>query len=204
MKLDRSEVARYLGYGTKPLSAEMEALVSRCEEQLYKTANPRRLGRRFVLFDLPFESRDLSQHLQHCKEVWLMVITLGSEVDRLLRIWSVEHIGKAAVGQACAAVLMDQCCDDYLGELEQRLNQGEYLLPAYSPGYGDFSLIWQGELLRLLDASRRIGVSLTEGGMLVPEKTVTALVGITNYPAERCQQSCHACTKKDCKFRKGS
>lgn len=203
MKLDRSEVARYLGYGTKPLGAEIEALVSQCEEQMMKGARPRQIGRRFFLSELPFESRDLSRHLQHCKEAWLIVVTLGSETDRLLRVWSVEHIGKAAVGQACAAVWMDLCCDEYLLELAGKLSEGEYLLPPYSPGYGDFSLSFQGPHLRLLDAGRRIGVSLTEGGMLVPEKTVTAVVGITRIPTERCKQSCHACEKKDCLFRKG-
>jgi hypothetical protein len=205
MKLDRNEVARYLGYGTSPLSTEIETLVSQCEGQLLKGMLPRHLGRRLALSELPsFDSRDLGRHLQNCKEVWLIVVTLGSEADRLLRVWSAQHIGKAAVGQACAATLMDQCCDEYLSELEQKLSEGEYLLPPYSPGYGDFSLSWQGALLHLLDAGRRIGVSLTEGGMLVPEKTVTAVVGITNAPTERCKQSCLACEKKDCQFRKGS
>lgn len=205
MKLDRSEVARYLGYGTKKLSDEIEAMVSECEEALFKIGLPRKIGRRVPLSELPdFESCDLSEHLKHCRDVWLMVLTLGSEADRLLRVFSTLHIGKAAVGQACAAVLMDLYCDEYLMELEQKLSEGEYLLPPYSPGYGDFSLVWQKTLLDLLDASRRIGVSLTQGGMLVPEKTVTAVVGITTVPTERCKQSCHACSKKDCQFRKGS
>ena len=203
MKLDRNEVARYLGYGKKPLSSEVEAVAARCEEELFNVAKPRRIGRRFALAALSFSSCDLSRHLQHCKEVWLTVVTLGSEADRLLRVWSVEHMGKAAVGQACAAVWMDQCCDEYLLELERTLSEEEYLLPPYSPGYGDFSLGYQKNLLQYLDAGRRIGVSLTEGGMLVPEKTVTAVVGITRIPTERCIQSCHACNKKDCKFRKG-
>lgn len=131
-------------------------------------------------------------------------MTLGSEVDRLLRIWSVEHMGKAAVGQACAAVLMDHCCDLYMLELQEKIEEGQYLLPAYSPGYGDFPLADQEKLLHLLDAKRRVGVFLTSGGMLVPEKTVTAVVGITSVPTERCKVACHACNKTNCQFRKGS
>lgn len=204
MKLDRSEVARYLGYGSRPLEPEVEALVTRCEEQFFATAKPRQLGRRLSLSELPVSSNELSQHLRNCEDAWLIVVTLGSEMDRLLRVWAAQNMGMAAVGQAMAAVWMDACCDAYLQELEQRLSPGEYLLPPYSPGYGDFSLSHQKTLLSLLDAGRRIGVSLTQGGMLVPEKTVTAVVGITKAPTERCVQSCHACQKKDCKFRKGS
>ncbi|HWQ07604.1 MAG TPA: hypothetical protein VN436_00790, partial [Holophaga sp.] len=175
MKLDRGEVARYLGYRDQPLEPEVAALVDQCEAELFRIGAPRRLGRRMVISELPFakESQDLRGHLRHCREAFLMVVTLGGETDRLLRRWAAANMGKAAVGQACAAAWMDRCCDDYLLELEGHLGEGEYLRPAYSPGYGDLSLRWQESLLSLLDARRRIGVTLTSGGMLVPEKTVT-------------------------------
>ena len=206
MKLDRGEVARYLGYGNRPLEPEISALAEQCERELFQIGAPRRLGRRMALEGLPFtgESQDLDRHLRHCREAFLMVVTLGGETDRLLRRWAASNMGKAAVGQACAAVWMDQCCDDYLSELEGHLREGEYLRPAYSPGYGDLSLRWQESLLSLLDARRRIGVTLTSGGMLVPEKTVTAVVGISDLPEERCRSHCHSCPHQNCPFRKGA
>ncbi len=206
MRLDRGEVARYLGYGGRPLEPEIAALAEDCERELLQTGTPRRLGRRISVEDLPFaaESRDLRAHLRHCREAFLAVVTLGGEVDRLLRRWAAANMGKAAVGQACAAVWMDQCCDAYLSELEGHLGEGEYLRPAYSPGYGDLSLRWQESLLSLLDARRRIGVTLTTGGMLVPEKTVTAVVGISTVEEERCRSHCHSCPHEDCAFRKGA
>ncbi len=206
MKLDRGEIARYLGYGSKPLEPEIAELADECEGELFRAGTPRRLGRRISMEALPFagESRDLRAHLRHCREVFLMVVTLGGETDRLLRRWAAANMGKAAVGQACAAVWMDRCCDEYLLELERHLGEGEYLRPAYSPGYGDLFLRWQERLLSLLDARRRIGVTLTSGGMLVPEKTVTAVVGISNVAEERCRSHCHSCPHKDCAFRKGA
>ena len=206
MRLDRGEVARYLGYRDQPLEPEIAALVDQCEGELFQIGAPRRLGRRMALEDLPFagRSRDLDQHLEHCQEAFLMVVTLGGETDRLLRRWAASNMGKAAVGQACSAVWMDRCCDDYLLELESHLGEGEYLRPAYSPGYGDLSLQWQENLLSLLDARRRIGVTLTSGGMLVPEKTVTAVVGISHLAEERCRSHCHSCPHEDCAFRKGA
>lgn len=205
MSLDRAEVARYLGYGGRALDEETARLAEDCEVALVQQAQPRRMGRRIAREDLPdFSSRDLAAHLGDCKAVWLTAVTLGSEADRLLRLWSAQHMAKAAVGQALAAVYMDDCCDDYLLELEGHLHAGEYLLPAFSPGYGDFSLAWQETVLTLLDAPRRIGLSLTAGGMLVPEKSVTQVVGITTTPTRRCVQRCMRCTQTDCPFRKGS
>lgn len=206
MRLEREEIARYLGYGKRALEPEIAALAEQCEEELRALGPPRRLGRRLAISALPFSgaSRDLDHHLRHCREVFLTVVTLGAGADRLLRGWAAANMGKAAVGQACVAVLMDEYGDAYLQELEGHLEAGEYLRPAYSPGYGDFSLHWQESLLTLLDARRRLGVTLTQGGMLVPEKTVTAVVGISNLEEERCRSHCHSCTHESCPFRKGA
>lgn len=193
-------MARYLGYGKRLPEPEVEDYITLCEREIC-ALEPRCIGRKLSRSELPFDSLDLKEHIRHCTDVWLIALTLGSEADRLLRRWSVEHIGKAAVGQACAAVWMDDCCHLYLSALQKKLSPGEYLLPPYSPGYGDFPLSDQKPLLALLDAGRKIGVALTDGGMLVPEKTITAVVGITTQQIERCVQKCGQCPKIDCKFR---
>lgn len=204
MSLDRSEIARYLGYGGEPLTKDAEALASACERELREKTAPRSTARRMRREGLHFRSRDLERHIKGTDEVWLAAVTLGSEADRLLRIWSVENMAKAAVGQACCAVLMDELMDKIMQELKKKMPENEYLLPAFSPGYGDFALEDQQYLLNLLNAGRRIGVSLTSGGMLVPEKSITAVIGITHKPAAACRAACVLCGKKNCKFRKGN
>ena len=82
-----------------------------------------------------------------------------------------------------------------------QLGAGEFLTPPFSPGYGDWSLAAQDRVLDLLQAPKRIGLTLTEGGMLVPEKSITALVGISDRPEEACGQKCMRCNKTDCPFR---
>lgn len=203
MNFDRAELARYLGCGEQKLSPELEALAEECGRELFQIS-PRHTARRMPCVELPFASGDLARHLIGCEEVFLTAVTLGSEADRLLRLWSAQNMGKAAVGQALMAVYMDACCEALCVELEKGLQGNGFLLPAYSPGYGDFSLHWQARLLSLLDAPRRIGLSLSEGGMLLPEKSVTAVVGITDTPARRCAQHCQDCTVQGCLFRKGS
>ncbi len=202
MQLDKTEVARYLGLVNTPLEGELEELARVCEGQLLSQIAPKKTGLRVKLEELPFWTGGLKDHLAGCREGYLFALTLGSEADRLLRLWSVEHMAKGLVGAACAAVLVDDLTEAYLQELEASLPEGHYLTAPFSPGYGDFSLHWQGEILSRLDASRRMGVSLTAGGMLVPEKTVTALSGISQRPQSRCQKSCRGCTLETCPYRK--
>ena len=52
------------------------------------------------------------------------------------------------------------------------------LVRRYSPGYGDFPLEAQRELLGILDTPRAIGVSLTDTLLMAPSKSVSAVIGV--------------------------
>ena len=203
MNLDPREIARYLGIRGKPLDPQGAAWADQCQRELAQTVTPRHLGRRLPLTLFQGQSRDLDHHLRHCREGILYAVTLGPEADRLLRRWSAQSMAKAAVGQAVCAAWLDALCADYCESLQQGLAQGEYLTPPYSPGYGDWDLGAQPLVLDLLQAPKRLGLTLTAGGMLVPEKSVTALVGISDRPEEACGQKCMRCRKTDCPFRAG-
>ena len=179
MRLDQREIARYLGAAGKPLWPEAAAWARDCQRELEGTVTPRLLGRRLSLSLFAGESRDLDWHLRHCTQGVLFAVTLGAETDRLLRRWSVQSMAKAAVGQAVCAVWLDDLCAAYCAGLLPQLGAGEFLTPPFSPGYGDWSLTAQGRVLDLLQAPKRIGLTLTEGGMLVPEKSITALMCLT-------------------------
>ena len=198
MKLDRNEIARYLGLGGRELSGELAGYAEDCESELFSAVMPRFVSRTISVSALPGVSRDLAHHLRHCRECVLYAVTLGAETDRLLRRWSAQSMAKAAVGQAVCAAWLDALCADLCGGLA---GEGQYLTPPFSPGYGDWGLSVQSELLDLLSAHKRIGLTLTEGGMLVPEKSVTAVVGLSDREEDACGQKCMRCRKADCPFR---
>lgn len=203
MNLDPREIARYLGIRGKALDPQGTAWADQCQRELAQTVTPRHLGRRLPLTLFQGQSRDLDHHLRHCREGILYAVTLGPEADRLLRRWSAQSMAKAAVGQAVCAAWLDELCAAYCATLEQDLAPGEYLTPPFSPGYGDWDLAAQQTVLDRLQAPKRLGLTLTAGGMLVPEKSVTALVGISDRPEEACGQKCMRCRKTDCPFRAG-
>ena len=66
---------------------------------------------------------------------------------------------------------------------------------------GDWRLEDQRQLLMLLDCTKRIGLTLTDGYMLTPIKSVTAVIGLTEDTV--CNTSkCAACVNRACEFRK--
>ena len=84
--------------------------------------------------------------------------------------------------------------------------QGYMMKWRFSPGYGDWPIQQQPEILELAKGSV-IGVSLTESLMLMPRKSITAIIGLY-HPAPDCpaepakKHDCSQCSKLDCLSRK--
>ncbi|MGN0575406.1 MAG: vitamin B12 dependent-methionine synthase activation domain-containing protein [Ruminococcus sp.] len=72
----------------------------------------------------------------------------------------------------------------------------------YSPGYGDLPLSLQRDILLYLNAMRRIGLTVTEDSLLIPSKSVTAVIGISHTPVNRTKGGCAVCNMREsCAFR---
>ena len=89
-------------------------------------------------------------------------------------------------------------------EMEREVaEEGCHLTWRYSPGYGDLPLEAQRELVRALDTHRKIGVSLTESCLMMPSKSVTAILGISDTKRDDRKNKCDFCNNRErCAFRK--
>jgi cobalamin-dependent methionine synthase I len=97
-----------------------------------------------------------------------------------MKRYSVTDIAKAVTMQAAAAAYLEEYLNNWQYTMKEKFSlEGKYLRPRFSPGYGDFNIEYQKEIIGLLDTSRKIGLTLTDGCMLVPTKSVTALIGIS-------------------------
>ncbi|MBP3495924.1 MAG: Vitamin B12 dependent methionine synthase activation subunit [Clostridia bacterium] len=181
LKININEVLRYLKINKK--SDDIIAYLDECKELVYKNANPRGAFIRTEIsvcediIDFGFdrvESKKLAKNLKGCKEAYAFVATLGVEIDRLFERYLKIEPSKASVCDAIASSLIESFCD-YINEY---LKANETLCPRFSPGYGDYSIKHQGALLNILDASKRVGITLTNSYMMVPTKSVSAIIGI--------------------------
>lgn len=210
---DPREAARYLGYhGTKP-DETIEALIEECISEVETAAVPRSIHERYPLTftgegsfqvaSLQLQSRSLQRNLAGCSEVYLFAATLGIATDTLIRRAALMDTAKGAVMQAAAAAAIEAYCDEENEKLKQQAAaEGLFLRPRFSPGYGDLSLDCQRGFLNLLKAQKNIGLTVTDSGLMVPIKSVTAIIGISAENTPCRLQGCEVCSKSDCAFRR--
>ncbi len=97
--------------------------------------------------------------------------------------------------QAAAAAMIEEYCDRVCRELKAAYEaKGLYLQPRFSPGYGDFPLECQPYLLECVDGGKQLGIRLTGGYLMMPSKSVTAVMGLEGRPAA-VVKGCEACGK---------
>lgn len=213
MEIKRREIYRYLGYGREEADESVTYLVEQCLSELLKAASPRSVTREFPLklhtdgtIDFTCfqtHSRNLAKNLQDCSQVILFAATLGAEVDHLIHRYNRIQMSKAVILQAAAAAVIEEYCDEVNGALKEDYeSRGFYLRPRFSPGYGDFPLDCQVPVLTVLEAAKRIGITLTDSLLMAPSKSVTAIIGVSQKP-HRCElKGCEACGKTDCAYRR--
>ena len=208
------EALRYLGGqaagGVADIGPEFLSSLEASSELLQKTARPRAVWRLFPLLPdgslrgtafLP-EGHAVRELLTPCSSVILMAVTLGAEVEALIRLWQHRDMAQAAILDAMASAAVENVCDNFCADLQEAFAP-RFLTGRFSPGYGDFPLEQQRDLCGLLDVSRRIGVSLTESGLMLPQKSVTAVIGVSDSPLEHRRRSCDVCRlSATCLYRK--
>ena len=208
------EAIRYLGYGRNAVDEKIQELIAECFKELEQCARTKSVYRIFECIvkdedqvrigEIKIESKHLARNLRGCKEALIFAVTLGTEVDLHLRRLGISNVAKAVVFQACAAAYLEEYIDECQKEMENNLlAKQKYLRPRFSPGYGDTTITLQEEILRVLDAAKKIGLTRTESDMLVPSKSVTAFIGISEGKTDcRHRSGCEACEKTDCVYRR--
>ncbi|MDE3275578.1 MAG: vitamin B12 dependent-methionine synthase activation domain-containing protein [Verrucomicrobiota bacterium] len=106
--------------------------------------------------------------------------TLGTAFDRWQRARAAVSAAEAYESQRLGLVEVERLMDDLEAEARAVVEASgrERLRPRRSPGYGEMPLAFSREILEKLDATRRIGVALTDSLALVPTKSVTAVCEI--------------------------
>ena len=146
-----------------------------------------------------FTSKDLAKHLAGCKEVLLLAATLGSKLDIAIRRLALRSVAEGAAAQAVAATIIEGYCD----EVQERVETDLHQRPRFSPGYGDWDLAEQRKLFAILECEKKLGLTLTDGLMMAPSKSVTAVIGLSEE--ESCVwKKCQLCNNTSCPYREDS
>lgn len=210
MNVSRNEILRYLGMRRDTVSAAMTAEIDAIEREMLAAAEPRCVykevtlrtdGGRIRLADFTVHSENLSRNLSGCDGAVLFAATIGRCADQLMKKYEISNMARAAIAQAVGAAVIEAYCD----EINEKI-RGEYegkfsLRPRFSPGYGDFALEHQRDFFRALGIERKIGVTLNESLLMIPTKSVTAVIGLYKGQEDVCSEKCELCTNTSCQYR---
>ncbi|MBI3585354.1 MAG: hypothetical protein HY096_15565 [Nitrospinae bacterium] len=190
--IDFKEVLKELGFKqvSTILTPPMEKMIKEEIEKAEGLINPKADFISFNLtsvtedeitsdFDtLRFKTKYLSKHLIGCSRASLFVCTIGSRLEESIkgyftggeqtRAYIMNGIGSAAVEEVA----------NYVNQLiiKEAEKEGFETVKRFSPGYGDWNLLDQKAIFGVLNPSS-IGVALSERCFMMPEKSVSAIVG---------------------------
>jgi len=208
------EVLSYLGYKNNTADENIIKQIEDCTSEIqsllrktytYKIFDCEVTDNKVNLKDtvISLEGRDIAKHLKSSQKCAMLAVTLGIEVDRMLAYYSKINLSTAVVMDACASVIVEEICDKVQREIgEEAKKLGLYITDRYSPGYGDLTLKNQLGILRVLDAERTLGLTLTENYLLQPQKSVTAIIGLQKNKYKEKFHKCKKCNLQKCEFRK--
>lgn len=211
-EVNTDEVLRYMGCPPDRADPATRVLAEDCAAGMLAAARPRWAYRVFDLVPetggvrlsggLLLPGGDLKAHLQDCRRAVLFCATLGAGADALIRRAESGDMGKALALDCAGAAAVEELCDRIEEEL-QSMFPGCYFPFRFSPGYGDLPLSLQNDLLELLDAPRRVGLTASFSHILLPRKSVTAILGVADGPIEKTIRSCLGCPAQgSCQYRK--
>lgn len=210
--INREDALRYMGFREAP-DERTSALIDRCEEQLLNAAKPRYVWRVFDLersdgelrlsgCGFALEGESVRGHLKDCTKAAVIAATLSADADRFLKKAALEDGLTGLVCDALASAYAEWILEQARAEALERM-EGFSGTWVFAAGYGDFPLEAARFLVECVDAGRKIGVSCTDSSMLIPQKTIVGIMGLSESTLDHARRSCDDCNMKErCQFRK--
>jgi cobalamin-dependent methionine synthase I len=207
----QKEVLRYMGCLDAQIDERIVSQIALISEELSFDINAKNVfgiwncrieADTVTLGEMNIKSQALACHLRNCRLIVLLAATLGTGADTLLRRYSALDMEKALIAQAVCTVMIERYCDTVVCEISQNPRvDGLYPTMRFSPGYCDFDIKWQKDVLKLLNTEKSIALSLSDGYMLIPSKSVTAVIGFSEEKTDT-NKKCAYCTNIQCGYRK--
>jgi hypothetical protein len=199
IEIQPGEVSGLLGYNDKPIPERVQRVLEEIETEGTPVLEPQCTilrATRDMLAGSPF--------LKQLEDAVLCLVTIGGGVERAMEAYDrAGEIGRALMmnvfGSAAAEATAD-AANAFIREDIER--EGLRCTRRFSPGYGGWDVSEQRWVLPALDGAS-LGVSLTEGCMMVPRKSITFAVNVGKNPAEmRDDNACDGCELINCKYRR--
>ena len=216
LKIDVKETRRYAGL-IRAKNFDEKNIIDACDEaillldvrgiwKIYDYDAKNNLVNSTPPFKL--QGNSITRHLAACEKVICIAVTVGEEIENeVTRRFDVGKYVESVLLDAAATAAVEQAADSLENAIAPQLAKDGFKMKSrFSPGYGDWALDNQKNFFEITGA-REIGMSLSSALMLMPRKSVTAIIGLEknksdekNFADKNCD-TCKNCAKKDCPAR---
>lgn len=215
LKIDAKETRRYAGL-IRAKNFDEKNIIDACDEAIllldvhgiwniydYDAENF------FVKSTPPFKlaGKSITHHLSKCEKVICIAVTVGEEIEKeISRRFKLGHYVESVLLDAAATAAVEQATDSLENAIMPQLaKDGFKMKTRFSPGYGDWALDNQKGFFEITGAAE-IGMSLSSALMLMPRKSITAIIGLEKKSSlipNPCSllPACNDCDRKDCPAR---
>jgi len=124
------------------------------------------------------KSKDIANLFKKSHKATIFAVTIGFEIITTIKsAMKQKRMTEALILDAIASVAVEELMENLNRVVRQEARlEGYRLTRRFSPGYGDLGLENQKMILEILKAEK-IGISLTDSFIMLPEKSVTSLLG---------------------------
>lgn len=147
-------------------------------------------------FNIYIDSNDLLNHLADSTSLCIISGTVGEQASSEVRRLSDPIFNTMAEAYNLRKRLVDYLELSLNKSLVPFLGITRYQTARYSPGYGDLSIKVNYILYNILQKYlSKIGIIVQENGLIFPELSVIAFVGLQDKPVHMAYKSCVNCSE---------
>lgn len=137
----------------------------------------------------------IKTHLKNCETIYVLCATLGREIDDKISTYQRIDMSKGYLINCFSDILIEKLCEQIESEIEQK--EKKKTTSRFSCGYADLDLNLQSEFLKCVNAEKVLGIKLTDGNLMKPYKTVTAVIGLGDDCFKGYYSKCDNCGRRD-------
>ena len=173
-KINKNEILKILQYRGSEIPKDIDLIIDTSIEDLRKYSKIK-----YKYKEYPKDHEDLEK------------ILLGDDINELL-ISSNKILLVAVILDATASAGVESIMNE-INEYLISNYKPMYLTDRFSPGYGDMPISVQKDFLNLLYGEKDLGVSTTSSGIMIPRKSITAIIGVSNEKQKMRINGCENC-----------
>jgi len=216
IEIDPRQVCHYLGYKAdiEP-SPRIASLLDECMglarqllqpaySHVFKEIQDIRGSEVFIEDGLVLQGSSVSQLLSRCAKVAVFVLTVGGALEEMAgRMADEGLIVKAYVLDAMGSAAAEKLADMVQASIATAAGaEGLCISRRFSPGYCDWD-IWQQQMVFSALGGDFAGVRLTEDCLMVPQKSVSGIIGVGPCgEGVETYSPCATCDKRNCLARR--